>query len=433
MATLLVRSGRVVDPTGGVDEVRDVWIVDGRFAPEGARPSHADETLDATGLLVLPGLVDAHVHLREPGNEAAETIGSGCSAALAGGYTTIICMPNTTPPLDAPERLKEVLDRGLSLRGPRVHALGAITAGRQGKALADLDALARAGAVGFTDDGNGVQDARLIGLAMEKCAALGRRIAEHCEFARLAAGGVMHRGAASKRIGLPGIPAEAESEMVERDILAAERTGAALHLQHISSAHSVTLIRNARARGVNVTAEVTPHHLAFTDEDAAAAVRLPGGGGNFKMNPPLRSESDRRELLRGAGDGALGIIATDHAPHTKQAKAAGFHAAPFGVIGMETAAAAVWTHLVLKGILTVAQMVERMSVAPAAAFGLDAGTMLAGRRGDVTVFDPTAAWTVDPESFRSRSRNCPFAGQRLHGRVAATIVGGVVRYHDPLR
>ena len=243
----------------------------------------------------------------------------------------------------------------------------------------------------------------------------------------------MHRGAASKRIGLPGIPAEAESEMVERDILAAERTGAALHLQHISSAHSVTLIRNARARGVNVTAEVTPHHLAFTDEDAAAAVRLPGGGGNFKMNPPLRSESDRPSCS-GAGDGALGIIATDHAPHTKQAKAAGFHAAPFGVIGMETAAAAVWTHLVLKGILTVAQMVERMSVAPAAASAsTPARCSSPGPRGDVMVLDPTRRpGRSNPESFRSRSRNCPFAGQRLHGRVAATIVGGVVRYHVTL-
>ena len=318
MSTLLIRNGRVIDPAQYLDEVRDVWIVDGRFAPEGLRLTRADETLDAAGLLVMPGLVDVHVHLREPGNEAAETIETGCAAALAGGYTSIICMPNTTPALDTPERLRAVLSKAAALRGPHVYALGAITVGRQGKALVDFAALERAGALGFTDDGNGVQDADLIRSAMEQCAALGKRIAEHCEVASRVAGGVMHRGPASERAKLPGIPAEAESEMVERDVLLCEQTGAALHLQHISAALSMNILRDARARGVNVTAEVTPHHLVLTDEHAA------DGGPNFKMNPPLRSERDRRELLRGVSDGILGIIATDHAPHTKEAKAAGF-------------------------------------------------------------------------------------------------------------
>jgi len=427
MSTLLIRNGRVIDPARYLDEVRDVWIVNGRFAPEGLPPARADETLDAAGLLVMPGLVDVHVHLREPGNEAAETIESGCAAALAGGFTSIVCMPNTTPALDAPERLRAVLDKAAALRGPHVHALAAITVGRQGKALVDFAALKGAGAMGFTDDGNGVQEAELIRSAMAQCAALGRRIAEHCEVASRVAGGVMHLGAASERAKLPGIPAEAESEMVERDVLLCEQTGAALHLQHISSALSMNILRDARARGVNVTAEVTPHHLVLTDEDAA------DGGPDFKMNPPLRSERDRRELLRGVSDGILGIIATDHAPHTKAAKAAGFRAAPFGVIGMETAAAVIWTRLVLEGFLSPEQMVERMSTAPAEAFGLNAGTMRPGRPGDVTLFDPSATWTANPENFRSRSRNCPFAGRTLQGRVAATVVDGEVRFRDALR
>jgi dihydroorotase len=427
MSTLLIRNGRVIDPARYLDEVRDVWIVDGRFAPQGVQPARADETLDATGLLVMPGLVDVHVHLREPGNEAAETLETGCAAALAGGYTSIVCMPNTTPALDTPERLRAVLTQAAALRGPHVCALAAITVGRQGKALVDFAALKDAGALGFTDDGNGVQDADLVRSAMEQCAALGERIAEHCEVVSRAAGGVMHLGAASERAKLPGIPAEAESEMVERDVLLCEQTGAALHLQHISGALSMNVLRDARARGADVTAEVTPHHLVLTDEHAA------DGGPDFKMNPPLRSERDRRELLRGVSDGILGIIATDHAPHTKEAKAAGFRTAPFGVIGMETAAAVIWTHLVLEGFLSPEQMVERMSTAPAEAFGLKAGTMRPGRPGDVTLFNPSATWTVNPESFRSRSRNCPFAGQRLQGRVAATVVDGEVRYHDAVR
>jgi dihydroorotase len=427
MSTLLIRNGRVIDPTQYLNEVRDVWIVDGRFAPEWLRVTRADETLDAAGLLVMPGLVDPHVHLREPGDETAETIETGGAAALAGGYTSIICMPNTRPALDTPELLRAVLGKAAALRGPHVYALAAITVGRRGQALVNFAALKEAGAVGFTDDGNGVQDADLIRSAMQQCAALGVRIAEHCEVASRAAGGVMHLGAASERAKLPGIPAGAESEMVERDVLLCEQTGAALHLQHLSAALSVNILRDARARGVNVTAEVTPHHLVLTDEHAAE------GGPDFKMNPPLRSERDRLELLRGVSDGTVSIIATDHAPHAKEEKAAGFRAARFGVIGMETAAAVIWTHLVLEGYLSPAQMVERMSTAPAEAFGLTAGTLRAGQPGDVTLFDPSVTWTVKPEDFRSRSRNCPFAGQRLQGRVAATVVNGEVRYRGAVR
>ncbi len=427
MSTFLIRNGRLLDPSRYLDEIRDLWVVDGTFASEGFRAARPDATFDATGMLVMPGLVDAHVHLREPGSEEAETIESGCAAAVAGGFTSIVSMPNTTPALDTPERLRTVLDKAASLRGPRVYAMAAVTKERAGKELADLSALADAGAVGFTDDGNGVQDAALLQRAMEQCAALGKRLAEHCEVSELSAGGVMHQGPAAKQAGRPGQPSEAESRMVSRDILCGEMTGAPVHFQHISAAQSVGLIRDAKQRGVNVTAEVTPHHLILTDEDAVA------GGADFKMNPPLRGRRDREVLLKAVSDGTLDTIATDHAPHTPASKARGFHAAPFGVIGMETAASAIWTRLVLEGVLTPLGMAMRMSAAPANAFGLPAGTLRPGAPGDVTVFDPNARWTVSADRFRSKSRNCPFVGMALEGRVAATVVGGEVRYRDDLR
>jgi dihydroorotase len=426
MSTLLIRNGRLIDPARYLDEIRDLWIVDGTFASDNFRSPAPDETYDATGMLVMPGLVDVHVHLREPGGEAAETIATGCAAALAGGFTSIVCMPNTTPALDTPERIKEVLEKAASVVGSRVYAMATITKGRAGKELADLAALSKAGAVAFTDDGNGVRDAALLREALTLCASLGRRLAEHCEVSELSAGGAMHQGAAAEKAGLSGQPAEAESRMVARDILYGELAGAPVHLQHISSAQSVGLIRDAKQRGVNVTAEVTPHHLLLIDEDAAV------GGGDFKMNPPLRGRRDREVLLKAVSEGTLEIIATDHAPHTPESKARPFAEAPFGVIGMETAAAAIWTRLVLEGVLTPLSMAMRMSFAPAKAFGLSGGTLRPGAPGDVTVFNPSIQWTVSAENFRSKSRNCPFIGMRLNGRVAATIVGGEVRYRDHL-
>jgi len=427
VSTLLIRQGRVLDPSTGEDRVRDLWTLDGRIAPAGFAVPVADQTIEAGGLLVMPGLVDVHVHLREPGNEQAETIESGCAAALAGGFTSIVCMPNTTPALDSAEMIHAVMAKAAATRGPRVYPMGAITVGRQGKQLAPLEEMAAAGAVGFSDDGSGIQDAAMICDALRRCGALGLRLAEHCEVAALCEGGVMHRGAASERAGLPGIPSQAETAMVERDLLLAESLRCQVHFQHISAAESVALIRRAKARGVDVTAEVTPHHLALTDEEAAA------GGPNFKMNPPLRSERDRQALIEGLVEGVLEIIATDHAPHTAEAKAKGFLKAPFGVIGLETALAVVWTTLVVPGKLTPLQLAERMSTAPARAFNLNAGTLQPGAPADVTLFDPDRAWTVESERFLSRSRNSPFAGRRLVGRAVAVVVGGEVRRHAAVR
>ena len=425
MKTFLIKNGRLLDPSRSLDALRDLWVVDGRVAPDDFTIPKADEELDATGMLVMPGFVDVHVHLREPGNEPAETIETGCAAALAGGFTAISCMPNTTPTLDSPNVVGDVLRTAETVKGPRVYVLASVTAGRKGERPADLKALARCGVVGFTDDGAGVEDEAILRSALELCAEFGLPLAEHCEFQHLSAGGVMHPRAA-ERAGLPGYPAEAETAMIERDIRLSAETGAHVHFQHLSSARSVELIREARARGVKVTAEVTPHHLTLTDEDAA------GGCTNFKMNPPLRSEADRQALREGLREGVIDMIVTDHAPHTPESKARPFIEAPFGVIGLETAAAVIWSRLVQEGILTPLEMADRMSAAPARAFGLPAGTLTPGSRGDVVLFDPDVRWTIEPERFRSKSRNCPFAGWEVRGRVAATIVEGEVRYSAAL-
>jgi len=426
MKTLCIRNGRVLDPSRQLDDVRDVWIVDGVFAEGGFHVDRADEEIDASGMLVMPGLVDVHVHLREPGNETAETIASGCAAALAGGFTSIICMPNTTPPLDTPERVRAVIEKAEAIGGPHVYVMPTITKGREGKVLADLEALADAGAIAFTDDGSGVQDVALVRKAMEKCAALGLPFVEHCEDARFAGDGTMHDGAAAKRLGLRGIPAQAEWAMVERDIAECECTGARLHLQHLSARESVELIRKAVERGVRVTAEATPHHLTLSDADIVEPDT------NLKMNPPLRTAEDRAALIEALRDGIVGMVATDHAPHTAASKARAFAEAPCGVIGMETAAGVVWTRLVAEGSLTALEMANRMSTAGAVAFGLPAGTLSAGQPADVTLMRPSCEWTVDTEAFQSLSSNCPFAGWQLRGRISATIVDGQVKYRDTL-
>jgi len=430
MGTLLIRNGRVLDPARCLDEVRDLWVADGYVVPDGFTAAKADEEIDATGLLVMPGFVDVHVHLREPGNEAAETIQTGCAAALAGGFTTIVCMPNTTPPLDTPETVERVLEKAAALHGPHVFAMAALTVGRAGKTLTDLNAFIEEvpGVVGFTDDGAGVEDEALLRRALEICAnEYMIPFAEHCEFHGLSAGGMMHPGAAAESLNLPGYPAEAETAMIERDIRLSEETGADVHFQHLSCARSVELIRVAKARDVSVTAEVTPHHLTLTDEDAGR------GGTNFKMNPPLRSEADRRALVEGLREGVIDMIATDHAPHTPESKAQPFAEAPNGVIGLETAAAVIWTRLVKTGILTPLEMADRMSTAPRSLVAdSSVGGLTPRDKCDAVLFDPAAKWTVDPDPFRSKSRNCPFAGWELTGRVAATLVRGEVKYRDDL-
>ncbi len=426
MATLLIRNGRLIDPSRNLDVQRDLWIRDGKVAPDDFAAERPDDVFDAAGMLVMPGFVDVHVHLREPGNEQAETVETGCAAALAGGFTTLVCMPNTIPAMDNPDVVRRVLDKAAAVRGPRVYALGAVTVGRQGKRLAPMELLAEAGVVGFTDDGSGVQDEALARAAMQRAAALGLRIAEHCEVARLSEGGVIRRGPAAERACLPGLPPEAESDMVARDLRLARELKTSVHLQHLSTMQSVAHLRAAKARGIRFTAEVTPHHLALTDEDAA------DGGPDFKMNPPLGFEGDRKALCEALRDNIIEIIATDHAPHTPAAKALGFKNAPSGVIGMETAASVIWTHVAQRGFLSPLQMAARMSLAPAAAFKLEGGTLKPGARADVAVFNPDLSWTPKPEEFRSRGRNCPFKGRLLHGRVVCTVVAGEVKYRDAL-
>ena len=435
MGILCIKGGRVIDPEQALDEVRDLWVADEYVVPPGFTHPSPDEVIDATGMIVFPGFVDVHVHLREPGKEEAETIESGCAAALAGGFTSIVAMPNTTPPMDTRERIDAVLVKAKALEGPNVYVMPCATVGRAGEARADIASMldfeydTAMGIVGFTDDGAGIEDEALCREVLQLCAEDGTRpYAEHCEVGAMSAGGAMHPCSEQERLGLKPYPADAETAMIERDIRLAEETGAQVHFQHLSSARSVELIREAKARDVDVTAEVTPHHLALTAADAAE------GGPNFKMNPPLRSEEDRRALIAGLKDGTIDMIATDHAPHTPESKAQPFADAPNGVIGMETAAAVVWTKLVAPGILSPMEMAERMSFAPKRAFiNLHGNGVEPSFPCDAVIFDPNAKWTVDPEQFKSKGRNCPFAGWELTGRVLYTIVNGEVRYRADIR
>jgi dihydroorotase len=417
---LLIRGGLVIDPAQDLESVRDVLLGDGRVLAIGSRLSqrHPDiPVLDARGCWVLPGLIDMHVHLREPGGEDSEDIASGSRAAAAGGFTTILAMPNTRPPLDSAAGLRRQLH---AARGAAVQVLftGCATKGQEGAELTDLLGLAEAGIAGVSEDGRGLCDAGLMRRALELTRRLRLPFISHCEDPALSRGAAVHEGRISRRLRLPGQPWAAETAMVVRDIALAELTGAAVHIAHLSCGQSVEAVRQAKRRGLSVTAEATPHHLALCEDD------IPGPDPLFKMNPPLRSRADRALLQEGLGDGTIDTIATDHAPHAPALKALGMRRAPFGVIGMETALAVVLTHLVHKGKLTRRQLVERMSASAARILGLKRkGSLRPGMDGDVTVVSPLESWTV-PSRFQSRSRNCPFIGRRLQGRIRATIRAG---------
>jgi len=413
-ASLVLREGRIVDPAAGLDAAGDLVVRDGRVAEVGLRGAAADETFDARGLLVVPGLVDVHVHLREPGKEAAETVASGCAAALAGGFTTVVCMPNTTPPLDAPERIAHVKRLAAEARGARVEVAACLTVGRAGERLVEIGRLGEAGAVAFTDDGSGVADPMLMWEALKLADLCGLPVLDHAEDPVLSGGGVINEGDVSEALGLPGMPAESEAVMVARDLALAKVTGARLHIQHVSTAAAVALIRAAKRRGVRVTAEACPHHFALTEEACL------GGDAVFKMNPPLRRAEDAAAVRAGLADGTLDCIA----PHTAEEKARGLAEAPCGVIGLETTVAVVWRELVEPGVLTVSQAVERLATNPARVIGGDRGTLRVGAPADVTLIDPERPWTIEPERFRSKSRNCPFAGWKVNARVVAVVRGG---------
>jgi dihydroorotase len=426
---LLLRGGRVVDPSQRLDGVRDVLLVDGKVAelassgdaPEGAR------VVDCAGLVVTPGLIDLHVHLREPGGEHKETIRSGARAAAAGGFTAVCAMPNTSPPIDDPAAVGFVVAEGRRAGAARVYPTGCISVGQKGERLAEIGDMVAAGAVAVTDDGHPVMDSGLMRLALEYAEGFGIPVADHPEDLGLSRGGAMNEGLISARLGLKGKPNASEDIHIIRDILLAELTGGRIHLQHVSTAFGVEMIRRAKARGVRVTAEATPHHLLLTDE-AVGGYRT-----EAKMNPPLRAEADRAAVLAGFLDGTLDVLATDHAPHHYDEKEQAFDDAPNGIVGLETSLGLMHTHMVLAGKMDLPTLIERMSVAPARAFRLPGGTLAKGSPADVTVFDPAAKWSIDAKRFLSKSRNTPFGGWELTGRPVLTVVEGNVVWEGGAR
>ena len=427
MTALLLRGGRLVDPSQNLDEVGDVLIVDGRIEATGRigevrRDGDGLETIDCSGLIVAPGFVDVHCHLREPGREEVETIASGARAAAAGGFTAVCAMPNTDPVTDNQAAVGFIIRQATRAGAARVYPIGAISIGEQGKTLAEFGEMVSAGAVAVSDDGKPVVSAQLMRTALEYARTFGIPVADHCEEPTLAANGAMNEGIVSARLGLKGIPAEAEEIMAIRDILLARRTGGHIHLCHMSTRGSVELIRWGKDRGINVTAEVCPHHLSLTEE------AVEGYDTNAKMNPPLRTADDVAALQEAVRDGTIDVIATDHAPHHYDEKEREFADAPNGIVGLETALAVNLTWLVHGGVTDITTLIDRMSCAPARVFRLPGGTLRRGSIGDVTVFDPDVQWTVDPSRFRSKGRNSPYAGKSLRGRAEITVVDGRVIY-----
>jgi dihydroorotase len=420
MSAVLIHGGRVVDPSRNFDRNLDVLLVDGQVAEVGSSLAAPDgaERIDATGLVVCPGLIDVHVHLREPGGEHKETIASGARSAAAGGFTAVVAMPNTSPPIDNPAAVGFVRAAGARSGGARVYPAGTITVGQKGEQLAEFGELREAGAVTVTDDGRPVMNAGVMRLALEYALTFDLPVSVHEEDLHLSSGGSMNEGIIATRLGLTGIPNAAEDVMIARDLFLTELTGGRLHIQHVSTREGVRLIREARARGVRVSAEATPHHFTLTDE-AIASYRT-----NAKMNPPLRSAADRDAVLRGVVDGTLDVIATDHAPHHYDEKEQAFEDAPNGIVGLETAVGISMTELVHTGLIDLSTLIERMSCAPARAFSLPGGTLAAGSPADVTLLDPDMQWTVKPAEFLSLSRNTPFADRLLRGRAVRTLVGG---------
>ena len=417
--TVWIRGARVIDPSQGLDQIGDLLLREGKIAQVGqADPADADLVIDGEGLVAAPGLVDMHVHLRDPGLTYKEDVFSGCRAAAAGGVTSLLAMPNTKPPMDDPALVRDLLARARKADAT-VYTAACVTKGMQGKELADLAALKEAGAIAISDDGVPVGSSRCLLEALRLAPQLGLVFTAHCEDLDLAAGGKMHDGAVARELGVPGIPAAAEDCGTAREIAAAASIGAPVHICHVSTKGSVALIRDAKRRGVRVTAETCPHYLLLTEE----ALRRKDA--DYRMNPPLREEADRLALLEGLADGTIDAISTDHAPHSPEEKA-DFAGAPNGSIGMETSLSAALT--ALEGRLTLSQVIEKMSTAPARILGIPAGTLQVGAAADVVLFHPEERWTVDPEKLHGKSRNTPFKGMALRGRVKLTFSRGRLVY-----
>ncbi len=421
MPTLWIKNARVIDPAAKRDRIGDLFIVDGKFvASLSVAAKKRAKKIDATGLVACPGLVDIHVHFREPGQTHKETIATGCHCAAAGGFTTVVCMPNTSPVADNAGTIQFIKDAIKRDAVVKVLPTGCITAGMKGQALAPIGSLKRAGVVAITDDGDCVQSNELMRRALEYAKMFDLPIMDHCQDASMTVGAVMNEGKMSTRLGLRGWPHAAEDLIVSRNVILSSYTGAHIHLQHISSAYSVQIIRRAKRRGIRITAEATPHHIALTDDSLA------GYDTNFKMNPPLRTDADRREIIRGLRDGTLDCISTDHAPHTDYEKDKEFDFAPNGILGLETSLAVSLDVLVRQNKFKLSYLVDLMTRRPASLLGLPAGTLAPGAAADVCIFDPNEKWRYDAKAGFSKSRNSPWSGQILTGRVKTTIVDGRV-------
>ncbi|RKY24593.1 MAG: dihydroorotase [Planctomycetota bacterium] len=426
---LLIKNGRVIDPANGVDKKCDVLIVDGNIAEVAEeiqnskfKIQNCKTVIDAAGKLVVPGLIDIHVHFREPGDEEEETIASGSAAAVAGGFTSVVCMPNTNPPIENETDVEYIHRKGRQARKTHVYTMGAITKKREGVELAEMGLMAEAGAVGFTDDGNGVQDPAVMLRALKYATMFDVVIAQHCQDNGFAGDGVMNAGFHSTILGLPGIDALAEEAMLWRDIQLVKKTNIRYHAQHISTAGSVELIRAAKKNSLPITCEVTPHHLLLTEQRCAEYDT------NYKVNPPLRTERDIEALKEAIAEGLVGALATDHAPHLQSEKELEFLAAPFGIASLECALGLYVKALLEPGVLDWPGLIRLMTEKPANIIGVDKGTLGKGKQADVTIIDPDAEYEIDVNKFRSKSRNCPYHGWTVKGKVEKTIVGGEIRF-----
>jgi dihydroorotase len=422
MGTLLIQNGTILDPSSNLERRADLLLRDGKVAAVGTGLGSADRVIDAGGCYVVPGLIDVHVHFREPGDEEEETIASGSESAVRGGFTTVCCMPNTKPPLDTEASIEFVLRESERVGLANVYPIGAITKGRGGKELAEIGSMHARGAVAFSDDGVGVADASVMRKALQYSKMFDTVLMQHCEEPSLS-GGSMHAGLVATTLGLSGIPAEAEQLMIARDLLLNRTIGCRYHVQHISTAWSVELVRRAKRDGQNVTCEVSPHHLLLTDEMCR------GFDTNYKMNPPLRTSADVKACIEGVIDGTIDCLATDHAPHLAEEKELEFPSAAFGILGLECALALYVKALVEPGHISWMKLIELMTIGGARIVKLgEKGTFREGADGDVTIIDPEMKWTIDVESFVSKSRNCPFEGWEVKGRAVKTIVKGEVKW-----
>ncbi len=425
MASILIKNGHIVDPANGRDETADLLIRDGKIAETGTNLDASDaETIDSGGKTVVPGFIDLHVHLREPGFEASETIATGTRAAASGGFTSVVPMANTDPVIDSAADIKFIQERAFIDAVVNVYPIASVTKEQKGEEIVEFGDLVHAGALAFSDDGRPIMNNEIMRRALEYCAMFGVPILDHCGDRDLAGDGVMYEGETSTKLGLRGIPSVAEIIQVVRDIALAEYAGGKVHIQHLSTSQSLPYIEQAKDRGVAVTVEVTPHHLVLNDE------AMIGYHSNAKMNPPLGNEEERRALIQGLKDGIIDCIATDHAPHTATSKDKVITEAPFGIIGLETAFSVVHTELVGGGTLALPELIEKMTINPAKIFGLPKGTLSINADADVAILDTEWSGTIDDSWFHSRSRNSPFIGRQVNGRVEATLVAGEVVYRD---